>query len=70
MSELEKMQRYIDRTKPGIKNPIQYTMNVAETLELLNMAQIDNPFEAISLAFNYGRAKGYRAAKAEGRARA
>ena len=39
MSELEKMQRYIDRTKPGIKNPIQYTMNVAETLELLNMAQ-------------------------------
>ncbi|MDE6903329.1 MAG: hypothetical protein K2P22_11395 [Lachnospiraceae bacterium] len=70
MREIEKIKRYIERTKMGIKNPIQYAMNVAETLELLNMAQIDNPFGAISLAFNYGRAKGYRAAKAEGRARA
>lgn len=40
MSEIEKMKKYIERTK------------------------------MIILAFNYGQAKGYRAAKAEGRARA
>jgi len=45
MSEIEKMKRYIERTKMG---------------------RADN----YALAFDYGKAKGYRAAKAEGRARA
>lgn len=30
----------------------------------------DDVLDAVSLAFKYGQAKGYRAAKAEGRARA
>jgi hypothetical protein len=72
MSEIEKMKRYIERTKMDIKNPLQYAMNMREAFELSKQAHGcgDLPIEMINLAFNYGKAKGYRAAKAEGRARA
>ena len=71
MSEIEKMQMYIERTKMDIKNPLQYAMNMRQAFELAGMAKTDSSLsiEAISMAFNYGQAKGYRAAKAEGRAR-
>ena len=70
MAEIEKMQKYIDRTKMNIKNPLQYAMNLSEAFELAKQAIDcgDLPIEMISLALNYGRAKGYRAAKAEVRA--
>ena len=70
MSEIEKIQRYIARTNMGIKNPLQYAMNTKEAFELSHMGRTGDTLsiEAISMAFNYGRAKGYRAAKAERRA--
>lgn len=67
MSEIEKMKRYIERTKMPKGNP--YQMNMAEVLDLAR-ATAETPFDIVYLAFNYGKAKGYRAAKAEGRARA
>lgn len=65
MSEIEKMKRYIKRVKLGKG----YDMNMVEGLELSKAAYEakDLPLETIVLAFNYGRAKGYRAAKAEAR---
>ncbi len=72
MSEIEKMKKYIERTKMGIKNPLQRAMNMREAFELAGMAKTDSSLfiEAISIAFNYGQAKGYRAAKAERRVQA
>lgn len=69
MSEIEKMKRYIERTRMNIENPLQYAMNLSEAFELAKQAIDcgDLPVEMISLAFNYGQAKGYRAAKAEAR---
>lgn len=70
MSEIEKIQRYIDRAK--LKLPKVYEMNLIEALELSRKAyeSEDLPFEIICLAFDYGCVKGYRAAKAEVRKRA
>ena len=67
MTEIEKMKRYIERTKMDVKNPIQYAMNLSEAFELAKQAINcgDLPVEMISLAFDYGKAKGYRAAKAK-----
>ena len=72
MSEIEKMKRYIERTKMNDRLDSLYRMNLAESCELTMQADAssDLSFNAICLAFNYGKAKGYRAAKAEGRARA
>lgn len=67
MSEIEKIQRYIDRAKLNI--PAKYGMSMVEGMELSKQAfDADNlPLEIIILAFNYGRTKGYRAAQAEAR---
>ena len=62
MSEIEKMQRYIARTKTT--NMDAYQMNFREMKDLARTAA-DTPFDVVCLAFEYGRAKGYRAAKAE-----
>lgn len=72
MSEIEKMKRYIERTKMNDRLDSLYRMNLAEAFELAVQADTssDLSFNAICLAFNYGKAKGYRAAKAEGRVRA
>lgn len=69
MSEIEKIQRYIERTKMDKRLTTPYSINLEESFELAKQALScgDFPIEAISLAFNYGRAKGYRAAKAEAR---
>lgn len=65
MSEIEKIKQYVD--KYGISRHSRYDMNMIEGLELSKIAYEaeDLPLEIIVLAFNYGRAKGYRAAKAE-----
>lgn len=63
MTEIEKMKRYIDRTKK-FPEGTPYQMNLLEIFTLNDMGKND-PYEMICLAFNYGRAKGYRAAKAE-----
>ena len=60
MSEIEKMKRYIEITNAG--DLPRYEINMAEALELKHYPYI---IDAIWLAFSYGRAKGYRAAKAE-----
>ncbi len=66
MSEIEKMKRYIERTDMKIKASSPYQINIREALELAHQAHA-NPYDAVSLAFEYGKAKGYRAAKAGGR---
>jgi len=68
MTEIEKMQKYIDRT--GIAKGTLYAMSFNETMTLAKQATASgfgDAFMAINFAFTYGRAKGYRAAKAEGR---
>ena len=70
MSEIEKMKRYIERT--NLDDGGHYKIGMHEAFELARQAYKlnDLPIEIISLAFNYGKAKGYRAAKAERRAQA
>lgn len=64
MSEIEKMKRYIERTRMG--KAYTYCLVYGEVVELLHTATDANSlFEVIALAFDYGKAKGYRAAKAE-----
>ena len=68
MSEIEKIQRYVARTRKFPKGT-PYQMNLLETFSLVDMS-CEAAIDAICLAFEYGRAKGYRAAKAEERSRA
>ena len=58
MSEIEKIERYIECTP--VNDLARYDMNFPEALAISSL----KPMEAITLAFNYGRAKGCRAAKA------
>lgn len=57
---LDKIQQYIQRT-PGSQNQ-NYDLNV---IEWFSMHQMTSDWDSIATAFSYGRAKGYRAAKAE-----
>lgn len=67
MTKIEKMKKYIERTKMGRED--NYGLVFGEVVELLHTATDTNSmFEIIALAFDYGKAKGYRAAKAERRA--
>lgn len=67
MSEIEKMKRYIERTP--MKKADNYCLVYGEVAELAGAAkETDALFDIIALAFDYGRAKGYRAAKAKVRA--
>lgn len=63
MSEIEKMNRYIERT--NIANMSRYELDL---LEVRALRREPDETDAIYTAFLYGRAKGYRAAKAERRA--
>lgn len=65
MSEIERMQRYIERTKLPAPIPTRYDMSLRDMFVLLREDDTEN---ALLLAFKYGQAKGYRAAKAERRA--
>lgn len=64
MNEIEKMQRYIERTHVKDERDA-YRMGSRQIKTIL--AEVDL-VEAVILAFDYGKAKGYRAAKAERRA--
>ena len=67
MSEIEKMKRYIERTKMNKSD--RFCLCWPETTELVRTIHTsDDAIEVIALAFDYGKAKGYRAAKAEVRA--
>lgn len=69
MTEIEKIQQYIKRTNMKLSDPHRYAMNMSEAFELAHQARESNlPIDVISPAFNYGLAKGYRAAKKEARA--
>lgn len=63
MTEIEKIQRYIERTDAKISD--RYELGQLEVAALRREKDI---VDGIYLAFLYGRAKGYRAAKAERRA--
>lgn len=71
MSEIEKIKRYISQTKMSAQVETRYGMDITEAFNLANQAYENNglPIEIISLAFSYGQAKGYRAAKKEARSR-
>lgn len=61
MSELEKMQQYIQRTKMDKKQSMRYDICVQQMEELRNLGLI----EMICLVFDYGKAKGFRMAMTE-----
>jgi len=69
MSEIEKMKRYIDKTNLPDDPEDKFCFCLGEMKEIGEFAQSDM-FHALGLLFKYGKAKGYRAAKAEGRAQA
>lgn len=62
MNELEHINRYIERTKLGRLSA--YQLRIQEGLALADAARV-SPADMICLAFEYGMAKGYRAARAE-----
>ena len=64
MSELEKIERNISLTKPKMKRRDLYNMRLGEICSLRDASDI-NCFDAICTAFDYGMAKGYRAAMKE-----
>jgi len=63
MSEIEMIQSYIKESNAPCSE--RYDASIKEVFA---MAQEMGRVEAVALAFDYGRAKGYRAAKAEVRA--
>ena len=63
MNVTDKIARYIKRTKFSDNvNMNRYGMGIRDFFEL---ARMDKRSDAVLYAFNYGVAKGYRAAKAE-----
>lgn len=64
MSEIEKIRQYIDKYS-GPHNS-RYCIPLREVRVLGELAQVST-YEAICMALSYGQAKGYQAAKAEGR---
>jgi len=66
MTAIEKIHRYIQRTQ--IKESDAYQMDLRELMDLAH-ATAEEPVDIICLTFNYGKAKGYRAAKAEAKKR-
>lgn len=60
MSEIENIKRYIERTAIPHNLCVRYDCCPQELLALLAE---NHPYEAMSFAFRYGKAKGYRAGK-------
>ena len=61
MSEIEKMRRYIEKSK--VPRTPRYDASINEVIAI---ASEMSPIEAANFAFVYGRAKGYRAEKQRG----
>ena len=64
MSEIEKIQQYIKQTKIAPQTSHAYCIYASELCALHDELRRDS-FQAMSILFNFGWAKGYRAAKAE-----
>ena len=62
--DYERMRKYIAKT---VKNKAVYDLTIMELDTLVSAQKEQGMYEALSLAFLYGRAKGYRMAKAEAR---
>ena len=60
MSVIDAMNAYIERTH--LRNTVRYEITDSELQEINKLLTI-NRFNALTLAFNYGLAKGYRMAK-------
>lgn len=62
MSELERMEAYIERTRIPSKDRMNYGICCGEFCALLEKGE-EYLFDAINQAFRYGMAKGYRAGR-------
>lgn len=62
IEKIQKIKRYITRTSSKFQQGTPYQMNLGELFTLAHMTAKDT-VGAICLAFDYGRAKGYRAAE-------
>lgn len=62
MNEIEKIKAYIDRAKQSANRA--YSLSTSEWIAIRNNC---SELDGIALAYEYGRAKGYRAGKAEER---
>ncbi len=60
MDTIEKIRQYIKKSNAPRNKPYDATIK-----EVFAMASGMGAVEAVALAFDYGRAKGYRAAKKE-----
>ena len=70
MNKIEKIQRYIELTgldKLPKETELAYDLKVSGIKALLALAENGEGLDAICIAFEYGRAKGYRMAKAVGK---
>ena len=67
MSKIERIQKYIDRTNFPEEKRHAYCMDFDE-MQTFKKYMSGNMADYMLLLFEYGRAKGYRAAKAEVRA--
>lgn len=65
MSNLEKMEKYIENTPMKHKN--LYSLRLGEIMALYDAGNKEL-FRVVCLAFDYGMAKGYRMAKKEAKA--
>lgn len=68
MSKIERIQKYIQKTKIERETMYRYGMTFGEMDVLLRLAmtpQHERLWDAISLTYHFGMAKGYRAAKAK-----
>lgn len=64
MSSREKMSSYICRTKFGnLDNAGRYSIYLDEFNVLISMIREGLAYEALTLCFEFGRAKGFRMAK-------
>jgi len=60
----KRIERYIAQTPISERDEINYCIRVSEIRALYELMEQDW-YHAICMIFSYGRAKGYRAAKAE-----
>ncbi len=64
MDNTKKIERYIESTGISPKTHTRYGMQMCDMRAILEMVRA-TPIDGICLAFDYGMAKGYWAAKAE-----
>ena len=62
MTEIDKIKRYVERTSVPRRLSTRYDCYTSELESICKDSR--NWLEALSLAFEYGKAKGYRAGKA------